>query len=918
MATDNQGGHKLTYRFRPGWADGRAEWRDLLGGKGANLAEMARMDIPVPPGFTIATSACRDFQSQGGLSDELLEQVAESLAWLEETSGKKFGAKESPLLVSVRSGAPTSMPGMMDTVLNLGLNDASVKGLEKLAGRRFALDSYRRLLAMFGDVVLGVDGQAFEKVLDEQRRKFAERTSIPAPLPGEDWARIVPDSRLDEIALEATIEGFLAAIAAAGKEFPSSPEEQLKAAIGAVFSSWNNPRAQLYRRLHGISAAHGTAVNVQAMVFGNLGPTSATGVAFTRDPSTGEKRFFGEWLENAQGEDVVAGVRTPLPLAAAAGGEASLERKFPEIYGQLFAVQERLERHFRDMQDLEFTIEDGRLFLLQTRRGKRSARAAVTIAVEFAKEGLLSHREAILSVEPERLRELMFPTLSDPESHAPLAQGIGASPGAVSGALVFTSEEAEKRKANGQEVILMRLETSPEDLLGMESSVGIITARGGATSHAAVVARGMGCPCVVGCGALVPTDAGFIVQSKAGPVELTVGKIVTIDGMSGAIYEGKLETGEGSLGDDAATLLAWANRASRMGVRANADTPEAAAQALEFGAQGIGLCRTEHMFFEKERLAYVREMILARDTTAREAALDKLLPHQKSDFEDLFRTMKGLPVTIRLLDPPLHEFLPHDEGAAREMAERLNVELREVKARVTELSEQNPMLGHRGVRLAVSYPEIAKMQVRAILGAAAQVKAEGIDVHPEIMIPLVLSGRELDMMRSLVDEVARDVFTESGISVDFKFGTMIELPRAAIRADDLAAQAEFFSFGTNDLTQTTLGLSRDDAGRFLPGYIERGILAHDPFRTLDIVGVGELIKWAADRGRSVRPDIKLGLCGEHGGDPASIAYCEAIGLDYVSCSPFRIPIARLAVAQAAIRREQARLAADSVRGPQRV
>jgi pyruvate,orthophosphate dikinase len=905
MATHSDGGDKLIYRFRPGFAEGRAEWRELLGGKGANLAEMARMEIPVPPGFTITTSACRDFQKSGGLSDELLQEVEASIRWLEETTGKKFGAAENPLLVSVRSGAPTSMPGMMDTVLNLGLSGESVKGLERRATRRFALDSYRRLLAMFGDVVLGVPSEAFLEVLEGERRRFAERASVSGPGPGEDWARVVPDSRLDEEALEAVIEGYLAAITRAGREFPTSPEEQLKAAIAAVFSSWDNPRAKLYRRLHGVSDAHGTAVNVQAMVFGNLGPTSATGVAFTRDPSTGEKRFFGEWLENAQGEDVVAGVRTPLPLSESAGSAESLERRHPDAYRELFRVQERLERHFRDMQDLEFTIEDGRLFLLQTRRGKRSARAAVRIAVEFAREGLLSHREALLSVDPERLRELMFPTLQNPDAHTPLARGIGASPGAVSGALVFSSQEAEKRKAAGEKVILMRLETSPEDLLGMESSVGIVTARGGATSHAAVVARGMGCPCVVGCGALVPSDAGFVVMSALGPLQLSLGKVITIDGMTGAIYEGELETSEGSLGEDAVTLLSWANRASRMGVRANADTPEAAARALEFGAQGIGLCRTEHMFFEKERLAHVREMILARDGASRERALDKLLPDQKSDFEELFRTMRGLPVTIRLLDPPLHEFLPHDEAAAQDMAERLKVDLKEVRARVTELSEQNPMLGHRGVRLAVSYPEIAQMQVRAILGAACVVKAEGIDVHPEIMIPLVLSGRELDMMRALVDEVARDVFAQTGTAVAFKFGTMI----------DLAIKGEFFSFGTNDLTQTTLGLSRDDSGRFLPGYVERGILAHDPFKTLDMVGVGELVKIAVERGRSMRPDIKLGLCGEHGGDPASIEHCEALGLDYVSCSPFRIPIARLAVAQAAIRKERARLASDSVRGP---
>lgn len=908
---------KLTYRFCSGHADGRAEWRDLLGGKGANLAEMARMNIPVPPGFTIATTACKDFQRRGALSDELREQVRESLRWLEETTGKTFGGGGDPLLVSVRSGAPTSMPGMMDTVLNLGLNDASVIALQERADKRFALDSYRRLLAMFGDVVLGMNGEIFSEIFDAERIAFAERTGLNAPGLGEEWSRAVPDSKLDIQALESTIDGYRKAIVAAGRQFPESPEDQLEAAIVAVFSSWNNPRAKLYRRLHSISEHHGTAVNVQAMVFGNLGDSSATGVAFTRDPSTGEKKFFGEWLENAQGEDVVAGVRTPLPLSKKDDrpGE-SLEEKNPNAYRELFEIQERLERHFRDMQDLEFTIEEGKLYLLQTRRGKRSAQASVRIAVEFVREGILSEQEALMAVEPERLKELMFPRLSNPERHVPLARGIGASPGAVSGELVFSSEAAERAKEQGRNVLLLRLETSPEDLLGMQSSVGIITARGGATSHAAVVARGMGCPCVVGCGALVPDPSGgFFVEHGTHRVSLKEGTVLTLDGASGAIYEGALETQESSLDGDAATLLAWADRASRLGVRANADTPESARQAVEFGASGIGLCRTEHMFFEKDRLVAVRQMILARDEEAREAALDLLLPHQEADFEGLFRAMEGRPVTIRLLDPPLHEFLPHDERAQKEMAQHLGVPVEKVRTRVTELSEQNPMLGHRGVRLAVSYPEIARMQIRAILQAACRLEREGLEVHPEIMIPLVLSGRELDMMRALVDEVAKAVFAAEGITVEFGFGTMIELPRAALRADDLAGQAEFFSFGTNDLTQTALGISRDDAGRFLPGYIERGVLAHDPFRTLDIVGVGELIRIAVERGRARRPGLMLGLCGEHGGDPASIAFCEDAGLDYVSCSPFRIPIARLACAQAAIRASRARLAADTARSP---
>ncbi len=910
---------KLTYQFRSGWAEGRAEWKNLLGGKGANLAEMARMDVPVPPGFTIATTACQRFQSEGTLFEELREQVQSSLKWLEETTNKQFGRAQNPLLVSVRSGAPTSMPGMMDTVLNLGLNDESVIGLGKRAGQRFALDSYRRLLSMFGDVVLGLSGELFSEILDEQRLLFARRANLEGPKDGEDWARVVPDSKLDTEALLAVVEGYKKAIADAGKVFPQDPNDQLEAAIEAVFSSWNNPRAQLYRQLHQISDRHGTAVNVQAMVFGNLGETSATGVAFTRDPSTGEKRFFGEWLQNAQGEDVVAGVRTPMPLSkGATSAGASLEEKHPEAYRELFEVQERLEKHFRDMQDLEFTIEEGKLFLLQTRKGKRSARASVRIAVELVREGMLNEQEAILSVEPERLKELMFPTLKQPVEQGTLARGIGASPGAVSGEVVFSSKRAEERKAEGARVLLLRLETSPEDLLGMQSSVGIITARGGATSHAAVVARGMGCPCVVGCSALLPDGAGgFHVRTSSADVPIREGTVLTLDGSTGAIYEGNLPTDEGELDDDAAMLLVWADRMSRLKVRANADTPEAAEQALSFGAQGIGLCRTEHMFFERERLISVREMILARKLDARTEALDKLLPHQQKDFEGLFRAMHGLPVTIRLLDPPLHEFLPHDPDAQKELAERMKLSEAEVKKRVTELAEQNPMLGHRGVRLAVSYPEIVKMQVRAILQASCVVEAEGKHVLPEIMVPLTLSGRELELMRELVDEVAESVFSQQGRRVEFRYGTMIELPRAALRAGELAEQAEFFSFGTNDLTQTTLGLSRDDAGRFLPSYIERHILAHDPFHTLDTVGVGELVRLAVERGREARPGISLGLCGEHGGDPASIAFCEKVGLSYVSCSPFRIPIARLATAQAALRADHAWLAHDAVHHPQK-
>ncbi len=900
---------KLVYRFEVGNAEGRSEWRAVLGGKGANLAEMANLGIPVPPGFTITTEVCIDYLKVGDFPEGLMDAVQESMRWLEERTGRTFGGADNPLLVSVRSGAASSMPGMMDTILDLGLNDQTVIGLAKHSqSERFAFDAYRRLLGMFGDVVLGLDSQLFEDALHGARRAVAEKNGLVLPHDDELLARVVPDSMLGVAELETLVRDCQAIILKhAGRPFPKSPEEQLEAAVRAVFRSWDNPRAKLYRKMHGIAEDAGTAVNIQAMVFGNLGDTSATGVAFTRDPSTGERRFFGEWLPNAQGEDVVAGTRTPRPLQPNPHTPGlSLAEAMPKPFAELMELQAKLENHFRDMQDIEFTIENGRLFLLQTRNGKRSARAAVRIAVEMVDEGLLHPDEAILRVEPERLSELLFPTIDPKADSKPLAQGIAASPGAVCGKAVFNAEDADVYAERGEAVILVRTETSPEDLHGMKAAKGILTARGGATSHAAVVARGMGRPCVAGCSALhIDHAAGTVnVHASDGTVvgSFKHGDLVTIDGSSGNVYLGAVPTVEASLDEEMKTLLKWTDRVSRMRVRANADTPGQAEQALGFGAQGIGLCRTEHMFFSDERLIAVRSMILARDVSARETALAKLLPFQTEDFVGLFRVMQGKPVNIRLLDPPLHEFLPREKHQIADLAATMGVSILEVERKIASLVEFNPMLGHRGVRIAISFPEIAAMQVRAILTAACRVESEGLRVHPEIMVPLAFSAGELKKMRTIIDRVAATVFEEQGRKIDFEVGTMIELPRAALLADELAEEAEFFSFGTNDLTQTTLGISRDDAGSFLPAYVDQGILPDDPFVSLDTAGVGELVRIAVEKGRVARPDIHLGVCGEHGGDPKSIDFCERVGLSYVSCSPFRVPVARLAAAQASLRR----------------
>ncbi len=900
---------KLIYRFRPGQAEGRTAWSALLGGKGANLAEMANLGIPVPPGFTVTTECCVDYMSTGKLPERLVSAVREGMRWIEEQTGRGFGNPENPLLVSVRSGARSSMPGMMDTVLDLGLNEETVRGLALRSGsERFALDAYRRLLQMFGDVVLDVEHTRFEQALTDARRALAEQKGVGAARDADALARLVPDSALGAVELRKVVAAYQKIILdRSGKPFPSDPEQQLLAAIEAVFRSWNNPRAKLYRRINSIPDEWGTAVNVQAMVFGNLGDKSATGVAFTRDPSTGEKRFFGEWLPNAQGEDVVAGVRTPLPLSKSEeSGGRSLQEAMPERYAELSSSQQLLEHHFRDMQDLEFTIEGDRLYLLQTRSGKRTARAAVRIAVEMVEEGLLHPDEAILRVDAQRLSELLFPALDPKCASRAIARGIPASPGAVSGKAVFTAEDAAVLAARKEEVILVRQETSPEDLHGMEVAKGIVTARGGATSHAAVVARGMGRPCVAGCSSLHVEEGSAIAHAYGpnGDVVATFrhGDEITIDGASGEVHLGRVATLPATLGAHFETLLTWTDRVSRMRVRANADTPAQARQARRLGARGIGLCRTEHMFFDEERILAVREMILAPDAGARARALEKLLPFQRKDFEGLFEAMDGLPVNIRLLDPPLHEFLPRDKRQVAELAADTGVSVVDVERRVAELHEFNPMLGHRGVRLGVTFPEISEMQVRAILEAACEVQAKGVEVFPEIMVPLSLCPEELARMRAIVDRVAEAVFAHYGRKVAFKVGSMIEVPRAALLADQLAQHCQFYSFGTNDLTQTTLALSRDDAGSFLPTYVAEGLLPDDPFVSLDREGVGELMRIAVEKARVQRPDISLGVCGEHGGDPKSIEFCEQLGLLYVSCSPFRVPVARVAAAQAALRR----------------
>jgi len=883
---------KWVYSFGDGKAEGSAGDRNLLGGKGANLAEMCGLGLPVPPGFTLTTEVCTAYYAGGRrLPGGLEEQVDAALEQLGEVAGGRFGDPDRLVLVSVRSGARASMPGMMDTVLNLGLNDETVEALSRASGDpRFAYDSYRRFIQMYGNVVLGLDHEVFEEMLED--RKAALGVELDTEVGAQDWREIVG-------LYKARIEEEL------GKPFPQDPREQLWGAIGAVFASWMNQRAITYRRLHNIPEEWGTAVNVQAMVFGNLGETSATGVAFTRNPSTGEKALYGEFLVNAQGEDVVAGIRTPQNITERARLDAgsdkpSLEKLMPDAYASFIDIAAKLERHYRDMQDLEFTIERGKLWMLQTRSGKRTAKAALRIAVEMVEEGLITREEAVLRVDPAALDQLLHPMIDPSAERVVIGSGLPASPGAATGEIVFSSDEAEDLRAQGRKVILVRVETSPEDIHGMHAAEGILTTRGGMTSHAAVVARGMGKPCVSGAGALrVDYRAGTLLAMGE---TLRKGDIITIDGGTGQVLKGAVPMLQPELSGDFAAIMEWADGARRMTVRANAETPADARTARSFGAEGIGLCRTEHMFFDDERISVMREMILADTEKERRAALDKLLPMQRGDFLELFEIMAGLPVTIRLLDPPLHEFLPHGEAEMAEVAAALRIPAERVRDRTEALHEFNPMLGHRGCRLAISYPEIAEMQARAIFEAAAEAgKRTGAPVVAEIMVPLVGLKRELDFVKARIDAVAEAVKDETGVALEYLVGTMIELPRAALRAREIAQSAEFFSFGTNDLTQTTFGISRDDASSFLEIYRQKGIVEQDPFVSLDLEGVGELIRIASERGRESRNGIKLGICGEHGGDPASIRFCEEVGLDYVSCSPFRVPIARLAAAQAALR-----------------
>ncbi|MGR6330115.1 pyruvate, phosphate dikinase [Sphingomonas sp. XXL09] len=882
---------QYVFRFGGGVSDGGKGDKNLLGGKGANLAEMASIGLPVPPGFTISTAMCTRYYEEGErFPDSLRDEVANGIAHIEGITGKRFGDPANPLLVSVRSGARVSMPGMMDTVLNLGLNDATVEGLAAAADdARFAWDSYRRFIQMYADVVLELDHGAFEEALEiaKEDNGYTLDTELSAD---------------DLRALVAEYKGLVAQ--QWGKPFPQDVHDQLWGAVGAVFGSWQSERAKVYRRLNDIPGDWGTAVNVQAMVFGNMGDTSATGVAFTRDPAKGDRAYYGEFLINAQGEDVVAGIRTPQYLTRAAREEAgakpaSMEEAMPEVYAELAAVFDRLETHYRDMQDIEFTVEKAKLWMLQTRAGKRTAKAALKIAVDMANEGLISREEAVARVDPMALDQLLHPTLDPKAPRDVIAKGLPASPGAASGRIVFDADTAEKRAAAGEAVILVRVETSPEDIHGMHAAKGILTARGGMTSHAAVVARGMGRPCVSGAGGLSISAKDKVL--RVGDRTLGEGDTLTIDGASGEVMAGAVATVQPELAGDFGTLMEWADGVRRLKVRANAETPADCRTARDFGAEGVGLCRTEHMFFDADRITAVRQMILASDEAGRRAALDRLLPAQRSDFTEIFEVMAGLPVTVRLLDPPLHEFLPHEEAEFAEVAAAAGIDVETLKRRANELHEFNPMLGHRGCRLGVTYPEIYEMQARAIFEAALDVAAKGEAPVPEIMIPLVATKRELDLMKAVVDKAAETVFAERGATVDYLVGTMIELPRAALKAGEIAETGEFFSFGTNDLTQTTLGVSRDDAARFLGAYVEKGIYAKDPFVSLDVEGVGELVKLAAERGRATRPDIKLGICGEHGGDPASIAFCEAVGLSYVSASPYRVPIARLAAAQAALR-----------------
>ena len=882
---------KWVYTFGEGKAEGSADLRNLLGGKGAGLAEMAGLGLPVPPGFTITTEVCAYFYANSqSYPTDLEAQVKAALGHIARIVGKNFGDRENPLLVSVRSGGRASMPGMMDTVLNLGLNDETVEALAKKSGdRRFAYDSYRRFITMYANVVLGIDHHHFEEILDDHKDRSGY--SLDTEVTADEWVKLV------QLYKERVQEEH-------GQPFPQDPQQQLWGAIGAVFGSWMNARAKTYRRLHNIPESWGTAVNVQAMVFGNMGDTSATGVAFTRNPSTGERSLYGEFLINAQGEDVVAGIRTPQEITEAARKEAgstnpSLERLLPDAFAELVRIYQVLERHYRDMQDLEFTIEQGKLWMLQTRSGKRTAKAALRIAVELASEGLISKEEAVTRIEPASLDQLLHPTIDPKAERKVIATGLPASPGAASGEIVFTSDDAATRKAEGRKVILVRVETSPEDIHGMHAAEGILTTRGGMTSHAAVVARGMGKPCVSGAGAIRVDPVKRIMT--AGGLTLKEGDLLTIDGSTGQVLAGRIAMIEPELSDEFGTLMGWADAVRRLGVRANADTPNDARVALKFGAEGIGLCRTEHMFFDENRIQAVREMILAGEEKSRRAALAKLLPMQRADFVELFEIMQGRPVTIRLLDPPLHEFLPHGEEEIAEVAAAMGADPKKLAARAQELQEFNPMLGFRGCRIAIAYPEIAEMQARAIFEAAVEAgRRTGKPVVPEVMVPLIATRAEFDLVKEHIDAMAEAVQKETGQKIAYQVGTMIELPRAALMAGEIAQAAEFFSFGTNDLTQTTWGISRDDAATFLDTYTARGILPGDPFISIDRQGVGELMRIGVERGRKTRPDLKVGICGEHGGDPASVAFCHEVALDYVSCSPFRVPIARLAAAQAAL------------------
>ena len=875
---------KWVYFFANGKAEGRADMKDLLGGKGANLAEMTNLGIPVPPGFTISTEVCKYFYDhERTYPDDLKVQVDEALKKLEEVTGKKLGDPESPLLVSVRSGAAISMPGMMDTILNLGLNDETVKGLARLTNNeRFAYDAYRRFLQMFGDTALGIPHSEFEKALEA--RKKAKGVKLDVELDADD--------------LKALVEDYKEIYKKYGKEFPQDTYKQLWAAIDAVFGSWMNERAIKYRQINNIKEDEllGTAVNIVTMVFGNMGDDCGTGVCFTRNPNTGEKKPYGEFLQNAQGEDVVAGIRTPVPLE-------ELKKINEAVYNELISIMEKLEKHYKDMQDIEFTIEKGKLYILQTRNGKRTSQAAIKIAVDLVHEGLIDKETAVMRVKPEDVERVLHAKFDENElkNSKVIAKGLPASPGAATGKIYFDAAKAEEMAKKGETVILVRPETSPEDVGGMNAAEGILTARGGMTSHAAVVARGMGKPAVVGAEEIVVDEEAL--EFRVNDVVVKEGDWISIDGTTGNVYLGKITTVKPQgLEGEVAELLSWADEIRRLGVRTNADIPRDARVARDFGAEGIGLCRTEHMFFEKDRIPKVRRMIVAKTKEQREAALEELLPLQKEDFKGLFRTMKGLPVTIRLIDPPLHEFLPNDEEQMKEVAEQIGISVEELKAAVEQLHELNPMLGHRGCRLAITYPEIAVMQTKAIIGAAIELKKEeDIDVIPEIMIPLVGHINELKYVKKVVTETADALIKESGVELTYKVGTMIEIPRAAITADQIAQEAEFFSFGTNDLTQMTFGFSRDDVGKFLPEYLEKGILEHDPFKSLDWKGVGQLVKMGTERGKNARKDLKVGVCGEHGGDPRSILFFDAAGLDYVSCSPYRVPIARIAAAQATIK-----------------